>query len=321
MSRLISCAIAASLFAYAPAAEALELDTPVELKMSSIRQLDVAKRLDAGDTLTGKALLKVRYYRETAWLLEAEADLAIEQKNGQPDAYQLDMVEQVVKLDRDKQIECHVLLPTTQGKWLGVVVVKKASTVLGSKPTKYRVGCRTTGNVLVKLDSPDYQWPAVGTVAPVNLGYHITIDGGVGAAVAKAKDDVTRTDGKIAVTVELFDGATKQLLGQRTLSLDGKQPSGLASYAFFSTDDGGGEPLQAPEGAPLLYRLTIPTQKGKVVVADGEGTPWRLASNHDGSTLMLEAAFRYEKDAKKQPKPGEWGSPKAAKKKKGKKDR
>ena len=39
-------------------------------------------------------------------------------------------------------------------------------------------------------------------------------------------------------------------------------------------------------------------------------TPWRLGSNDQRSIISFSAMFRYEKDAKKVPKPGVWGAAK-----------
>ena len=306
MLRLLSCAVALSVVVQARAAEAVDQDTPVELQMSAIDQRQIAKRLDEGDTLTGKAQLKLRYYRETAWLLEHEVDVSTTAPK-----LELAKLEKTVKLDRTKQVECHVLLPTTKGKWLAVVAVNKPAQVLGSKPPAFKLTCRLMGAALAKQDSVDFKWPDVGTPTEVNFGYSINIDAAVASAVAKAKDDVKRTDGKLAVTVELFDAATKQPIGQRTVTLDAKKPKGLDSYALITNADTGTGEIKVSEGTPVLYRLTIPTQKGGAVLADGEATPWRLGSNQPRSSLMIDAKFRFEKDPKKAPKPGVWTETKA----------
>lgn len=77
MLRLLHAAVVLAVLARAPLAHAVDQDTPVEFKMSSIDQRQITKRLDEGDTLTGKALLKLRYYRETEWLFEHEMDAAL----------------------------------------------------------------------------------------------------------------------------------------------------------------------------------------------------------------------------------------------------
>ncbi|HEX5060688.1 MAG TPA: hypothetical protein VFV99_15070 [Kofleriaceae bacterium] len=307
MRRLLCCVVVVVLAGLVEArgAWAADQETPVELQMSSIDQRQLTKRLDDGDTLTGKAQIKLRYYRETTWLLEDEVDVGTGAK------VEIAKLDRKVKLDRSKQVECHVWLPTTKGKFLGVVGVSKPSQVLGSKPSAFKLGCRLMGAALAKQDAVDAKWPDIGTQTDVNFWYSVNIDAAIGNAVAKAKDDVSRANGKLAVLVELFDPATKEKLGVRSFELTPRKPKGLEAFAETTNADSGPTEIKLPEGQPVLFRLRMDTQKGGVVFAEGEVTAWRLGSNQPRSTASIEAkAFKFEKDPKKAPKPGEWGATK-----------
>ena len=312
---MLRFAVPMAVLVFASRVDAGELDTPTEFEFRSLDQHQLKNKLEEGDSLTGKALLKVRYHRESAWLFEHETDLVAEVKDPKRTKYSLAKLEKPVKLDRTKRVECHTILPTAKGKWLASVSVTKPIQLLGSKPPAFRLNCSTAGNLFVAQDSVDFKWLDVGTPTKVNFGYNISIDRAIPGAVAKAKD--AARDSEIVATVELFDAETKTLVHTRTLPFGQKR--GLDTFGFFTNADKGDD-FEAKEGTPLLYRMTIPTKKGGAVLAEGEVTPWRLGAVAQRSTIAFDATFaRYEKDPKKVPKAGEWAAAKAPAKKPAKK--
>lgn len=272
----------------------------VQFEVSRAETRLLYKKLDGGEGLTGKAKLRLRLVGEKAWLLDEEVALEAELDAGGPKAFKLKLSRDV-KFDAKSDVECHIMLPTTNGAWMGAVAITKAA-VINAKKKTLGVRCSASAITLSRMATADFEWPAATQPVSVSFGFAISVSG-ANAALGKAKDTAGK-DGQATATLEIFDATTKAFLHERSFKV---KMNALSDYV--TNEDGGEAAWSVVPGTAVLYRVSIPTSKGFALVAEGAGTARIMASYHAQPSLVIEAKLAYVNAAKKLPKLGQWSKP------------
>ena len=269
------------LLSWPAMAAAADIPTTVTIELNHSDLAKKAKEIDAADAPTPKATLRFRQFRSPTWLEEKEITLKVtmNSKGDKPLKYEGAHSTTLKGVDAKKRIEWQFSMPTEKGKFLVYAEAKEPK-------SNGKLELQLKGGGAPKAqDKAEWAWPSAGTdrMANTNLDLEL-LDPEIAKASSK-QDSILLKDGKVPITVWLRDSRSGETVGKSEIEHNALKPVRFIDH-FFS---GGIRPVAAREGEPLDFRVTIPTEKGRVFVGEGKTTATETWSSTGNARLTIEA--------------------------------